>query len=139
MHALVPVTGAQDRAGRAPVVATLSGTFRFLSKHHADGGCQRPEFRRAVRTVLGRVDVEIVERSDRTTGFVVLPERRIVVRIFAWLGRCRRLAEDWEIIDRMALASLRLASIGFMLGKRCNSARCFRKDSKRRWIRRYRS
>jgi transposase len=26
----------------------------------------------------------------------VLPRRWVVERTFAWLGRCRRLANDWE-------------------------------------------
>ncbi|MGF1606416.1 MAG: transposase, partial [Rhodothalassiaceae bacterium] len=26
----------------------------------------------------------------------VLPRRWVVERSFAWLGRCRRLAKDWE-------------------------------------------
>jgi hypothetical protein len=40
--------------------------------------------------------VEIVKRSDRAKGFVVLSKRWIVERTLAWLNRCRRLAKDWE-------------------------------------------
>jgi transposase len=46
-----------------------------------------------------------------TKGFVVLPRRWVVERTFAWLNRCRRLAKDWENLNRNALAFLRLASI----------------------------
>jgi hypothetical protein len=67
-----------------------------------------------------RVNVEIVKRSDRAKGFVVLPKRWVVERTFAWLGRCRRLAKDWENLNRKALAFLRLASIRLMLRKLCN-------------------
>jgi hypothetical protein len=38
----------------------------------------------------------------------------------AWLGRCRRLAKDWECLNCKALAFLRLASIRLMLQKLCN-------------------
>ena len=57
------------------------------------------------------LNVEIVKRSDQAKGFVVLPKRWVVERTFAWLGRCRRLAKDWENLNRKALAFLRLASI----------------------------
>ena len=36
--------------------------------------------------------------------------------------RCRRLAKDWENLNRKALAFLRLASIRLMLRKLCNPA-----------------
>jgi transposase len=39
----------------------------------------------------------------------VLPKRWIVERTIAWLNRCRRLAKDWENLNRKALAFLRLA------------------------------
>ena len=64
--------------------------------------------------------MEIVKRSDHAKGFVVLPKRWVVERTFAWLGRCRRLAKDWENLNRKALAFLRLASIKIMLRKLCN-------------------
>src|SRR5262249_54704299 len=71
---------------------------------------------------LPRLETEIVKRSDRTKGFVVLPRRWVVERTFAWLNRCRRLAKDWENLNRNALAFLRLASIRLMLRKLCNPA-----------------
>ena len=53
------------------------------------------------------VNVEIVKRSDQAQAFVVLPRRWVVERTFAWLGRCRRLAKDWECLNSKALAFLR--------------------------------
>ena len=69
-----------------------------------------------------RLKPEIVKRSDHAKGFVVLPKRWIVERTIAWLNRCRRLAKDWENLNRKALAFLRLASIRLMLRKLCNPA-----------------
>ena len=66
------------------------------------------------------LETEIVKRSDRVTGFVVLPKRWIVERSIAWLNRCRRLAKDWENLNRNALGFLKLASIRLMLRKLCN-------------------
>ena len=42
------------------------------------------------------------------------------LRTLAWLNRCRRLAKDWENLNRIALAFLRLAAIRLMLRKLCN-------------------
>jgi transposase len=122
IHALVHAADVQDRDGGALVTATLFGAFPFLLKLFADGGYQGPEFRNAVASVLKQVNVEIVKRSDQAKGFVVLPKRWVVERTFAWLGRCRRLAKDWECLNRRALAFLRLASIRFMLRRLCNSS-----------------
>jgi transposase len=95
MHALVHAADIQDRDGGALVMATLFGMFPFLLTLYADGGYQGPEFQRALKKSLARVNLEIVKRSDQVKGFVVLPKRWIVERTFAWLGRCRRLAKDW--------------------------------------------
>ena len=73
----------------------------------------------AVRKILRQIDVEIVKSFDIAKGFAVLPKRWIVERTIAWLNRCRRLAKDWECLNRKALAFLRLASIRFMLRKLC--------------------
>jgi transposase len=122
MHALVHAADVQDRDGGAWVMATLFGLHPFLMKLYADGGYQGPQFQRAVNAILTRVNIEIVKRSDQEKGFAVLPKRWIVERTFAWLGRCRRLAKDWENLNRKALAFLRLASIRLMLRKLCNPA-----------------
>jgi transposase len=122
MHALVHAADIQDRNGGALVMATLFGIFPFLLKFYADRGYQGPELQRSLEKSLARVKLEIVNRSDQVKGFVVLPKRWIVERTFAWLGRCRRLAKDWENLTRNALAFLRLASIRFILRKLCNSA-----------------
>jgi len=101
-------------------MTTLFGMYPFLLKLYADGGYQGPVFRRAMKKTMAQVNVEIVKRSDQAKGFAVLPKRWVVERTFAWLGRCRRLAKDWENLNRKARAFLRLASIRLMLRKLCN-------------------
>ena len=113
-------TDIQDRDGGVLVMATLFGLYPFLLKLYADGGYRGAGFQSALRAVLSRVNIEIVKRSDQARRFVVLPKRWIVERTFAWLGRCRRLAKDWECFNRKALAFLKLASIRLMLRKLCN-------------------
>jgi putative transposase len=104
------------------VLESLFGLYPFLRKLFADAAYQGPGFREALAKVLPKLEPEIVRRSDQAKGFVVLPKRWIVERAIAWLNRCRRLAKDWENLNRKALAFLRLASIRLMLRKLCNPA-----------------
>lgn len=100
-------------------MATLFGLFPFLLKLYADGGYQGPQFRDGLRRALQDVEVEIVKRSDTAKGFLVLPRRWVVERTIAWLNRCRRLAKDWECLNRSATAFVRWASIRLMLRRLC--------------------
>ncbi len=100
-------------------MATLFGMFPFLLKLYADGGYQGPQFQDALQGVFRQVNVEIVKRSDTVKGFTVLPKRWLVERTIGWLNRCRRLAKDWECLNRSGLAFLRWASIRLMLRKLC--------------------
>ena len=61
----------------------------------ADGGYAGHKLRHAL-LAFGRWTVQIIIRSDAAQGFEVLPRRWVVERTFAWLGRCRRLAKDFE-------------------------------------------
>jgi putative transposase len=70
---------------------------------------------------LPQLSVEIVKRSDSAKGFKVLPRRWVVERTLAWLNRCRRLAKDFENLNRNAVAFIRLASIRLMLRKLSHS------------------
>ena len=115
MHALVHAADIQDRDGGAMLMATLFGLYPFLLKLYADRGYQGPVFQQAMKAIMAQVDVDIVKRSDQATGFVVLAKRWVVERTLAWLNRCRRLAKDWECLNRKARAFLLLASIRLMV------------------------
>ncbi len=120
LHAIVHPADIQDRDGGALVLSTLFGMFPFLEKLFADGGYQGSRFRQALAKVPPRLKTEIIKRSDKAKGFEILPRRWVVERTFAWLGRCRRLAKDWENLADAALAFIRLASIRLMLRRLCN-------------------
>ncbi|MGO8815958.1 MAG: IS5 family transposase [Terriglobia bacterium] len=120
LHALVHPADIQDRDGGVLVLRTMFGKFPLLQKLFADGGYQGPQFREAQKQALPYVVTEIIKRSDAAEGFEVLPRRWVVERTFSWLGRCRRLAKDFENLNRKALAFLHLASIRLMLRKLCN-------------------
>ena len=123
LHAVVHTADIQDRDGGVLVMATLFGMYPFLLKLYADGGYQGPQFQDGLRAVVRKIDVQIVKRSDTARGFTILPKRWIVERTIAWLNRCRRLAKDWECLNRSALAFLRWASVRLMLRKLCNPSK----------------
>jgi putative transposase len=118
--AIVTAADVQDRNGAIALLTTLFGLFPFLTKLFADSAYEGPVFHSALASILPQLKTEIVKRSDRIKGFVVLPKRWIVERSIAWLNRCRRLAKDWECLNQTALAFLKLASIRLMLRKLCN-------------------
>ncbi len=120
LHGIVTAADVQDRDGGVALLATLFGLFPFLGKLFADSAYQGPIFHGALASILPQLEIEIVKRSDQVQGFVVQPKRWIVERTIAWLNRCRRLAKDWENLNRNALAFLKLASIRLMLLKLCN-------------------
>jgi len=115
LAAIVHAADIQDRDGGAMLMAAMFGLYPFLLKLYADGGYQGPVFQKAMKAIMAQVEVEIVKRSDQVKGFIVLPKRWVVERALAWLNRCRRLAKDWECLNRKARAYLLLASIRLML------------------------
>jgi transposase len=121
MQAIVHAADVQDRDGGAMLMATLFGLYPFLLTLYADGGYQGAGFRNAMKRIMAQVDVQIVKRSDQAKAFVVLPKRWVVERTFAWLNRCRRLAKDWECLNRKARAFLLLASVRLMLRRLARS------------------
>ena len=120
LHAIVHAADIQDRDGGVLLMATLFGLHPFLLRLYADSGYQGPKFQQGLKRVCRAINVEIVKRSD-VGKFVVLPKRWIVERTIAWLNRCRRLAKDWECLNRNALAFLRWASVRLMLRKLCKA------------------
>jgi hypothetical protein len=57
------------------------------------------------------IAVEIVRKNLDQVGFAVNPRRWVVERFFAWIGRNRRLAKDFEAAIDSARAFLYAASV----------------------------
>lgn len=85
----------QDRDGAPEVLKSIRVRWPWLRHVFADGGYAGPKLKDAM-SCFGDWTIEIIKRSDSAKGFEVLPRRWVVERTFAWLGRSRRLAKDWE-------------------------------------------
>lgn len=113
---LVHAADIQDRDGAVDVLKAIRQRFPWLRHVFADGGYAGQKLRDAI-TCHGDWTIEIIKRSDVAKGFKVLPRRWVVERTFAWLGRCRRLAKDWETSVSSSTAWALIASIR-MLSRR---------------------
>ena len=107
---VVHSAGIQDRDGAPDVLKQVAARYPLLRHIFADGGYAGPKLQEALKA-FGRWTVQIVKRSDSADGFEVLPRRWVVERTLAWLGRCRRLAKDWEKTIASAEAWLLIAHI----------------------------
>lgn len=107
---LVHAADIQDRDGAVDVLKAVRQRFPWLRHVFADGGYAGDKLKEAL-VAMGTWTIEIVKRSDTAKGFVLLPRRWVVERTFAWLGRCRRLAKDWETSIASSTAWALIASI----------------------------
>lgn len=110
VHAIIHSADIQDRDGAPMVLGDIRYSFPWLRHVFADGGYAGDKLKTAL-TKIGDWTIEIIKRSDRVKGFVVLPRRWVVERTFAWLNRNRRLAKDFEQTIASATAWLFMASV----------------------------
>lgn len=111
---MVHPANLQDRDGAVLVLNQHTRRlFPFLEKIFADSAYGGQKLRRAIAGAPWTI--EVVKRPAHQKGFEVLPKRWVVERTIAWINRCRRLAKDYENLNRTALAFIRLASIRLML------------------------
>ncbi len=104
----------QDRDAIGSLLKVSVRLHPSLQAALADGGYQGEATATEVMHDAG-LPLQIVKRSDNAKGFVVIAKRWIVERTFGWLGRCRRLAKDFENLTRMHAAFVILAMIRLML------------------------
>lgn len=110
LGAVTHTADVQDRDGAPCVIADAKESYPTLAHLFADGGYAGEKLETALRDINGPT-IEIVKRPDGVKGFVVIARRWVVERTFAWLGRCRRLAKDWEATIASSDAWLLVASI----------------------------
>jgi transposase len=118
LNVVVHPANVQDRDGARLVLDRRTRRlFPFIERIFADAGYQGANTAAAIAKT-GSWKLEIVKRNQ-PHRFVVLPKRWIVERTIGWFNRCRRLAKDWECLNRSALAFLRWSSIRLMLRRLC--------------------
>jgi len=114
LAAVVHPANIQDRHGALGVLASTQRRHPSIRRVLADAAYQGEATEAAV-AALGAWELEIVAKTPGIKHFVVLPKRWIVERTFAWIGRCRRLAKDYECRIRSAFTFFLLALIRVML------------------------
>jgi putative transposase len=92
---------------------TILKRWPWLRHIFADGDYEGSKLKGRLEEI-GKFTLEIVKRSDHVEGFELLPRRWVVERTFAWLGRCRRLAKDFEKTISSSEAWIYIASIRFL-------------------------
>ena len=95
----------QDRDGAVPLLRASRARFPFVELAFADAAYAADRVAKATR-----IAIEIVRKPKEQVGFAVHPRRWVVERCFAWLGRNRRLAREFEATVASATAFLYAAS-----------------------------
>ena len=111
---VVPSAAIQHRDGAVPTLQSIRRFYPFLRHVFAEGGYAGEKLKRTLAG-KGGWTVEVIRRSDTIKGFKVLPRRWVVERTFAWLGRCRRLAKDWETSIESSTAWTLIAHIRILM------------------------
>jgi transposase len=109
----------QDVHGAVPLLERLRSRFPKLRHVFTDRIYRGQQLANAV-SHCGPWTIEVVERPPGVKGFQLLPRRWVVERTFAWFGRCRRLAKDfegsaatetaWVLVAHLRLLTRRLAT-----------------------------
>ena len=125
LKAIVTKASVPERKGAKELLNnTPSEILKHLELLWVDGGFDGPDF---ASWVLEHFDIfiEVIKRSDGTTGFVLLPRRWVVERTFSWFGNFRRLSKDYERLLETSAAVLYAAMVRIMLRRLANEPTAF--------------
>jgi putative transposase len=113
LRLLLHPANVQDRDGLALVCARIRKRFPWLRHLFADAGYQGDIA--SCAAAHERLRLEIIKRPRDAEGFHLLPRRWVIERTFAWLGRNRRLAKDFERLIATSTAMAYLAIIQLLM------------------------
>jgi putative transposase len=114
---LVTGAGADDGATAARVLGQMGrASYPRLRKIFADNKYHNNDLYLWLKGQRGGVwELEIRSRPPGSKGFVVLRQRWVVERTFAWLGRYRRHSRDYERLTASSEAMIRVSAVHLML------------------------
>jgi transposase len=113
----------QDVHGAVPLLERLRGRFPKLQHVFADRVYRGKQLVDAL-SHCGPWTIEIVQRPPGVKGFQLLPRRWVVERTFAWFGRCRRLARDFEGSASTEVAWLLAAHLRLLTRRLARPSEC---------------
>jgi putative transposase len=97
---VVGAASCTDRDGLDALCGLNKNKLQLPRKVYADLGYGGEDMKE--RMARYGIELETVGRKCKET-FVVEPKRWIVERTFAWLGKCRRLSKDYELVTNTSL------------------------------------
>jgi putative transposase len=107
---LVHTANVQDNHGAVPLLRGMARTLPSLRHIFADRVYRGQKLLDAL-SGLGDWTIEVITRRQSLGTFRAEPRRWVVERTFAWLGRNRRLAKDFEATIASAEAWVLVGSI----------------------------
>lgn len=110
---VVHAASIQDRDGFALVVDKVKRRLPWLQLIFADGGYNADTT--ACAAAGQGLRLEIIKRPRDAEGFHLLRRRWVIERTFAWLGRNRRLAKDFETKIESSTTMLIIATIQLLV------------------------
>ena len=100
-----------DRKGALQALGRCKRGLGQVQSVLCDSGYVGEPFAQGVREILGvGVTVQVAKRSE-LHKFVVMPQRWVVERSFAWLDKNRRL---WKNCERLLNTSLQFVHLAFL-------------------------
>ena len=111
--AWISTADVQDRDAVQAVLPIAAQEHPTLQKTWADGAYQGEQVGKVANDC--GINLEVVKRLDKDSGFVVQAKRWIVERTFGWLNRERRLSKDYERKEESSEAFIHLGMMRLML------------------------
>jgi len=116
--AVVVTSAAVDDAAAAPqVLQQLDRTnYPRLQKIWADSKYHNYKLYAWIEGHPDKTwELEIKSRPGNAKGFVLIPQRWVVERTYAWLGRYRRHSKDYERLTSSSTAMIQMSAVHMML------------------------